>query len=144
MIQYIGDVSIENSLLIEEFVTYFVDTWFEGPLSVGFWNVSNTIGPRTNNHVEGFHHKLNNWINRSHPDVYQLINIFKLIETGVSVDYTARLIGFSEPKRKAIDLEKDRRYENIKEHLKNNVIDIRQFLRSCSYLINFNNIMNMI
>ncbi|CAF1133229.1 unnamed protein product, partial [Brachionus calyciflorus] len=87
-----------QALLIEEFVTYFVDTWFEGPFSVEFWNVSNTIGPRTNNHVEGFHNKLNSWLNKAHPDVYQLINIFKLIESGVSVDYTARLTGFSEPK----------------------------------------------
>ncbi|CAF0943700.1 unnamed protein product [Brachionus calyciflorus] len=57
------------------------------PFSKDLWNHANIIGSRTNNHVEGFHHKLNNWITKAHSDSYELIRLFKLIESGVSVDY---------------------------------------------------------
>jgi hypothetical protein len=37
---------------------YFNAVWFKTyPISV--WNHYETVGPRTNNHVEGFHSKLN-------------------------------------------------------------------------------------
>ena len=54
------------------------------------------------------------------------------------------MIGYTAPKRKAIDLQKDRLYENLLENLNNGVIDLRQYIRSCSYLINFNNIMMIV
>jgi hypothetical protein len=37
------------------------------PLSM--WNHRNTVGPRNNNHVEGYNHKINNWINKDHSDI---------------------------------------------------------------------------
>ncbi|CAF1004023.1 unnamed protein product, partial [Brachionus calyciflorus] len=50
--------------LLENFVAYFVDTWFEGGFDTEIWNHAKTIGPRTNNHVEGFHNRLNKWIRK--------------------------------------------------------------------------------
>ncbi|CAF1027471.1 unnamed protein product, partial [Brachionus calyciflorus] len=103
--------------------------------SKDLWNHAYPIGPRTNNLVdEGFHHKLNNHLTKSHPDIYSLISIFKLIETNVSVGYKSRMIGYSGPKRKAIDLRKDRVYEDLLENLRNNIIDLKQYIPSCSYL----------
>ncbi|CAF1044738.1 unnamed protein product [Brachionus calyciflorus] len=108
------------------------------------WNHANTIDPRTNNHVEGFHNKLNKWIAKPHPNIYQLISVFQKINTKISVDYEFRLLGKSGPKRRAIDVEKDNRYQNLLENLEMNVIDLQQYLRSCSFLVNFNSIMNMV
>ncbi|CAF1071876.1 unnamed protein product [Brachionus calyciflorus] len=130
--------------LIENFLTYFVDTWFEGNFESKLWNHANTIDPRTNNHVEGFHNKLNKWIAKPHPNIYQLISVFQKINTKISVDYEFRLLGKSGPKRRAIDVEKDNRYQNLLENLEMNVIDLQQYLRSCSFLVNFNSIMNMV
>ena len=94
--------------------------------------------------MEGFHHKLNNWITKAHPDIYELIDLFKLIESGVSVDYKSRMIGYSGPKRRALDVQKDRVYENLMVNLNDKVIDLKQYIRSCSYLVNFNNIMMIV
>lgn len=138
------ETSNDSCKLIENFVAYFVDTWFEGSLETKLWNHANTIGPRTNNHVEGFHNRLNKWVSKAHPSIYQLITVFQKIETKASVDYQTRLLGKSGPKRRAIDVEKDNRYDNLLENLENGRIDLEQYLRSCSYLINFNNIMNLI
>jgi hypothetical protein len=53
------------------------NTWFEGEFLSSLWNHSYTGGPRTNNHVEGYHH--NNWINEQQPDIYSLINVYKKV-----------------------------------------------------------------
>ena len=108
------------------------------------WNHAHTIGPRTNNHVEGFHNRLNKWIKKPHPDTYQLISVFQKIDNKVSVDFQTRILGTSAPKRKKIDIEKDNRYQNLRDHLENNSMDLVQYLRSCTYLVNFNNIMHLI
>ncbi|CAF0735750.1 unnamed protein product [Brachionus calyciflorus] len=108
------------------------------------WNHANKNGPGTNNLVEGFHHKLNNWITKAHPDIYELISPIKLIESGLYVDYKSRMIGYSGPKRRALDVQKDIVYENIMVNLNYKVIDLKQYIRSCSYLVNFNNIMMLV
>ena len=110
--------------IIENFVAYFVDTWFEGDFNLVLWNHAHTIGPRTNNHVEGFHNRLNKWIKKPHPDTYQLISVFQKIDNKVSVDFQTRILGSSAPKRKKIDIEKDNRYQNLRDHLENNSIDL--------------------
>ncbi|CAF0718120.1 unnamed protein product [Brachionus calyciflorus] len=108
------------------------------------WNHAHNIGPRTNNHVEGFHNRLNKWIKKPHPDTYQLISVFQKIDNKVSVDFQTRILGTSAPKRKKIDIEKDTRYQNLRDHLENNSMDLVQYLSSCTYLVNFNNIMHLI
>ncbi|CAF0799060.1 unnamed protein product [Brachionus calyciflorus] len=128
----------------KNFLTYFEDTWFEGNFESKLWNHAYTIGPRTNNHVEGFHNKLNKWIVKPHPNIYQLISVFQKIDTKIHIDYQTRLLGKSGPKCRAVDIEKDNRYQNLLEYLEMNVIDLQQYLRSCSFLVNFNNIMNMV
>ncbi len=51
---------VPASQQIEEWSDYFVNTKFEGEVPPSMLNHSNTVGPRTNNHVEGYHHKINN------------------------------------------------------------------------------------
>ena len=61
---------------LEEFFDYFVKQWFEGSIDYEMWNHATTDGPRTNNHVEGFHFKINSWIDKNHPSVYNLVKFF--------------------------------------------------------------------
>jgi hypothetical protein len=53
-------------------------------------------------------------------------------------------MGKSAPKRRPIDVEKDNKYRNLLDHLEKDVIDLKQFLRHCTYLVSFDNIMNII
>jgi hypothetical protein len=57
---------------------YFQRTWLNGNFPIDLWNHSSTTGPRTNNHVEGFHNKFNKYIKSPHPHLYKLINVFKV------------------------------------------------------------------
>jgi hypothetical protein len=41
------------------------------------WNHFDTDGPRTTNHLEGWHHKLKNHVAHPHPNIFYLINLLK-------------------------------------------------------------------
>ncbi|CAF0913228.1 unnamed protein product [Brachionus calyciflorus] len=48
-------LSKPNDLKIDEIIAYFNNTWLEGQYDLQLWNHAFTVGPRTNNHTEGFH-----------------------------------------------------------------------------------------
>ena len=50
--------SVSNEASLVKFMDYFVNTYFEGIFPVAVWNHFNTVGPRTNNNIEGYHLKL--------------------------------------------------------------------------------------
>ena len=41
------------------------------------WYCFDWDGPRTNNHVEGWHNKLNSFLGKRHPNIYQLMEFIK-------------------------------------------------------------------
>ncbi|CAF1104867.1 unnamed protein product [Brachionus calyciflorus] len=51
------------------------------------WNHFYTEGPRTNNHVEGYNHKINNYINHTHPHIYSAIYTLKTLETSTGINF---------------------------------------------------------
>ena len=72
----------------DKIINYFQSTWLNGSYSLDLWNHSTTIGPRTNNHVEGFHLKFN--FKAPHPHIFKLINVFKRFESTYNVKYKAK------------------------------------------------------
>ena len=60
---------------VSPFADYVTEFWVEGGERL-MWSHFDTVGPRTTNHVEGWHSKLNN-VAASHPNMFKLINIIK-------------------------------------------------------------------
>ncbi|CAF1045622.1 unnamed protein product, partial [Brachionus calyciflorus] len=72
----------ESVSKLDEFISYFTRTWILHKIFTPFtWNHFNTEGPRTYNHVEGFNHKINNYIDNNHLHVYSAINTLKGLVT---------------------------------------------------------------
>jgi hypothetical protein len=65
---------------------YFNAVWFQ-KFEISLWNHYDTVGPRTNNHVEGFHSKLNRLCQEAHPNIFKSIGIVKDIETETAINY---------------------------------------------------------
>ena len=42
-------------------------------------------GPRTNNHVEGWHNKINKIGGKSHPNIYEVVELFKTEQAATEV-----------------------------------------------------------
>ena len=62
---------------MEEFLDYFVNNYFEGSFPIDLWNHYNTVGPRTNNNLEGYNNKLKLHVSRAHPNIFKSIEIFQ-------------------------------------------------------------------
>ena len=66
-----------NIARVGEFLDYFNNTYFEGKFPTQFWNHYDTIGPRTNNHLEGYNLKIKKTVSVSHPDIFKAITILQ-------------------------------------------------------------------
>ncbi|CAF1055897.1 unnamed protein product [Brachionus calyciflorus] len=51
------------------------------------------LRPRINNHVEGFNHKINLYIEYNQPNIFSAINTLKGLETSTSLNYYQRQLG---------------------------------------------------
>ena len=40
-------------------------------------NIYQMEGPKTNNHVEGWHNKINRAAGKAHPNIFELVELFK-------------------------------------------------------------------
>jgi len=73
---------------IDDFISYFYSQWMTNSALCSIdWNHFDKVRPRTNNHVEGFHHKLGEYIDNDHPNIYSLIETFKNIELSCVINY---------------------------------------------------------
>lgn len=59
-----------------DFADYVTTQWVEGQ-DRDEWNHFTNEGPRTNNHLEGWHSKLKKLVRHAHPNIFQLIEILK-------------------------------------------------------------------
>ena len=122
---------------LEGFFDYFVNTWFEGSIEYSQWNHSQTEGPRTNNHCEGFHNKINRWNEQSHPNIYSLITLLKVVDCNTEKNFNARLTGTPAPELSASLIEKNRVIELNLQRLEDGLITLDQFIEYSRLLINF-------
>ena len=63
-----------------------------GDFEINLWNQFFNNGPRTNNHLEGFHRKIDIDLIASHPNLYFFIDYIKKIEAQLVLTYKRRLI----------------------------------------------------
>ena len=58
-----------EGLNVGEFTDYMDRTWINGTFKPELWNVFDSNCPRTNNHLEGWHNRLNSFLGRQHPNI---------------------------------------------------------------------------
>ena len=73
------------------FTDYVTIQWIDGDRQV--WNHFNTDGPRTTNHIEGWHNKLKKKVSHAHPNIFTLISTFKDIQVANEVTRIQRNAG---------------------------------------------------
>ncbi len=75
----IAQLSIQDGSRIKDFVEYFLHNWMfdENKFPINMWNHHMNYGPRTNNHLEGWHHTLNRKCGSPHKNIYEFIRILK-------------------------------------------------------------------
>ena len=88
-----------SRMFLNEFMDYFVDNYFEGSFPIELWNHYDTVGPRTNNNLEGYNNKLKTHVSRAHPSIFKSIELFQTQETNSFVKYRHALDNKPAPPR---------------------------------------------
>ncbi|XP_067653264.1 uncharacterized protein [Haliotis asinina] len=57
----------------EQLADYVTTQWIEGDQAPPVWNSHDTEGPRTNNHLEGWHGRLKKIIAKAHPNIFEFV-----------------------------------------------------------------------
>ena len=119
-----------------EFSEYFQNTWIRGCYSAASWNVYDLGDCRTNNHIEGWHSKLKKVVGKAHPNVFELVRIFKIEQAATSVKLAQLAAGARPPSQARWTIEKNKNIEELKTQFSNNTISLEQYLRGLSSLTN--------
>ncbi|XP_065314960.1 uncharacterized protein LOC135923892 [Gordionus sp. m RMFG-2023] len=84
-----SEVEAFNLDPIRDLFTYFKNTWINlnAKFKYKMWNMYDVQGVRTNNHVEGFHRSLKEYITYSHPNLYLFIDILKQIQQDMDIKF---------------------------------------------------------
>lgn len=136
-LEYILDSIPKEPENAENLTDYFIDQWIEGHFPASCWNHASTIGPRTNNRVEGFHIMLNKQLGAPHPHVYKLITILQEITEKTHIDLEQRLNGASAPKRKNIWAKREENLENLHNLFKEKHLSFEDYLKRLTFNIQF-------
>ncbi|CAF1097435.1 unnamed protein product [Brachionus calyciflorus] len=119
----------------DKMINYFDNTWMMGRYPRALWNHSNTIGPRTNNNVEGFHSKFNRSIGSSHPHIFKLIKLFQDYESLFSIKFERIQSGLELVIRKKKFVERDKKIFDLVNQLQSNLMSLEIFILKAAFLI---------
>ena len=100
-----------------------------GNFSPRRWNIHDmdANSPRTNNNVEGWHIKLK-WVARkAHPNVYELIEIFKQEQAHTKFSTVWLATGSQPPKKAKKFIAKDKRIEQLKKKFSQDTISLGEY-----------------
>ena len=118
-----------------QFNDYMTETWvdFDARFSTFLWNQHANIGPRTNNHLEGFHSKLKNRMRKAHPTVFEFITHIKIVESTNRAKRAQLNLGAAPPPRRRIYTDIDNRLQRLMQHLRTGRKTPLQFLDAAGH-----------
>ena len=121
---------------VDKFADYVTEHWVTRD-GRSAWNHYETTGPRTTNHVEGWHHKVNNLVKSPHPNIYKLLTIIKNMQAKnetaiIQLEATGRR---KYKKNKYRDLEED--MQNLKRRFQQGHMPVQTYADAASFHINF-------
>lgn len=82
---------------IADFIHYFNEQWM-GEWPPIMWNHHAREGPRTNNHLEGYHFKLNKHFDSAHPNIFLFLKTIVDFQTTFSVKLLQIAAGHNPPR----------------------------------------------
>ena len=70
---------------IGDYISYFESTWLDGNFPPRTWNYYAFDGPRTNNHLEGWHNRIKLISIRAHPHLWEFIELVQKEQASTDV-----------------------------------------------------------
>ena len=118
---------------LEGFKTYFHQTWMRG--SYQLVNYYTYDGPRTNNRLEGWHSRLKRIVKKPHPNIYELIDVFRSEEAATNVTISQLTTGANPPPCKKKYTAIDSRVEKLKDRMHNGQVSINDYIAAIGHIV---------
>jgi hypothetical protein len=137
-------VKSATSTKLDNFIQYFVNTYFEGKFPMNFWNHFSTEDPRTNNNVEGYNNKLKCFVGAASPNIFKMVEIFKNEESSAdkafrkAVPQDISIKPSNPPPSKTHYADKNVELKLIKDLYNKKQISLETYLASIVSLYEFN------
>ena len=118
---------------------YVTETWVEEGFLRATWNHYDTEGPRTNNHLEGWHNKLKKRVGVAHPNIYKVIDEFKKEQAANEVKMEQYAAGGQRRKRTKKYREVEERLQRLKNDLTTGTKTYIEYGDAASYILKLGN-----
>ena len=106
------------------------------------WCHFETVGNKTNNHLEGYNKKLKNFIGANAPNIYKAVKVFQEEEVDAALKYNRALSQdtvISRPPRRAhLHVTKDTKLNTYIELLRENSITLNKYVEKIVSFYDFN------
>lgn len=122
-----------------KFHDYVTETWVDGRFPQATWNHYQTEGPRTNNHLEGWHNKLKKRVKTAHPNIFKIVSEFQKEQAANEVKIVQYAAGGQKRKRMKKYREVEERLDTLKAELQNGTKDTIQYGDAASYILKIGN-----
>ncbi|XP_021370385.1 uncharacterized protein LOC110461289 [Mizuhopecten yessoensis] len=128
------DENEDNSPEVTRFKDYVTETWVEGQ-QLDLWNHYDNTGPRTTNHVEGWHSKVNRMCKHAHPNIYAIVKLLQKLQAADEVRMIQLPAGGKSRPRKKKYRRLDERLTQLKDRFQNGHINVNTYADSASHLL---------
>ena len=106
-----------------------------GQYSLPLWNYYSYDGSPTNRRLEGWHNRLKRIVKKPHPNIYELIDVFKREQAATEVTCQQLDTGANPPLRKKKYRQLDQRVQRIKDRMSAGQVSISEHLDAIGHLI---------
>ncbi|KAL8571302.1 hypothetical protein ACOMHN_061442 [Nucella lapillus] len=119
---------------LQQLLHYYINTWLNGDFPLSMWNVT-YANVRTNNHVEGWHSKLNRLIGRSHPNMHTLVFVLRREQAQTEQTMIRARLGDAPPLRRKKYRQLEERLRRVRERYRAGHLNSNDFLAALSHMI---------
>lgn len=118
------------------FADYVTENWIEGSWRRTTWNHFDTEKLRTNNNVEGWHHRINVLAKKGHPNIFEFLTMIRNEQAMTEIKIAQQENGAAPPQKKRKYRIIAERLEVLKDRYSAGVVSLMEFADSASYLVN--------
>ena len=120
---------------VESYATYIDQTWINGRFRPRMWNYFAHSGPRTNNHLEGWHNRMKRISRKAHPNLYEILELFQREQAATEVTiHQLEAGGVHKPKQKKV-IQREEKIKSLAEELTNGDRDIDSYLTAIRHCV---------
>lgn len=126
---------------VNELLDYYVRTWLDEDHAMfprAIWNQFDNLGPRTTNHLEGWHHCFNKDVGKSHPNLYEFILSLQKHQDILDQDLILLQNGAAPKPMKKKYKELEQRLTALRQNIETDELTPLQFLDSASNFLHMN------